>query len=215
MRQPASSADKIKKVIYHLLYENKTVRRVVQRIRRRVIRFSPFLFWIQEGVDSQSPPVLKDNAEHYSYEFVGMDEMDALMDFVPNYSVGYLMERFKAGKKCYTIKYKGKIVAFQWYNLNECAFKGNNFCLNNDEAYLFDMRVASTFRGKNLAPCLAHEGLLALKKMGRDTFYSETEYFNLPAIRYKEKMNAKLLWVGIYIELFNRINWRWIVKRYH
>ena len=46
--------------------------------------------------------------------------------------------------------------------------------------------------------------------MGRDTFYSISECFNAPAVKFKKKLNVKFLGLYVLFDLFRK--WRWIPK---
>ena len=43
--------------------------------------------------------------------------------------------------------------------------------------------------------------------------YSYTDYFNRPAVRFKEKIGARILFVGLYVELFGMVKKNWILSR--
>jgi hypothetical protein len=125
-----------------------------------------------------------------------------------------LRERFGQGKKCFGIKQKEKIVAFNWIdfkNINSILFSQS---LKENEAYLFDMYTDKEFRGKNIAPYLRWQSYKALKGMGRDVFYSISTYVNTPSIKFKKKLNSKILWLGLYFKLFQRFKVNMILRRY-
>ena len=83
-----------------------------------------------------------------------------------------------------------------------------------NEAYLYDMYVKKAFRGRNLAPALRYKSYEVLKDMGRDTFYSITERSNTASFRFKQKLGAKLVFLGLYVEFFGKFRKRWALKRY-
>lgn len=76
------------------------------------------------------------------------------------------------------------------------------------------MYVLKAFRGNNLAPILRYKNYEILKGMGRDTFYSVTEYFNTASLRFKAKLNARVIFLALYVEIFKRYRFRWILRRY-
>jgi hypothetical protein len=78
--------------------------------------------------------------------------------------------------------------------------------LKSNEAYLTDMFTVEGFRGKNLAPFLRYKSYEMLKEMGRDTFYSISISFNTPAVRYKEKLEAKKVNLILLIQLFRKFH---------
>jgi hypothetical protein len=69
-------------------------------------------------------------------------------------------------------------------------------------------------RGKNLAPYLRYKSYEILKELGRDKIYSASDSFNSPAIRFKEKLNAKKLKLILFVKIFNRIQWSFTLKSY-
>lgn len=65
------------------------------------------------------------------------------------------------------------------------------FRLKEDEAYLNFMYTYNEFRGQNLAPYLRYHCYKMLEKENKLKLYSISEYFNKPAINFKEKLKAK------------------------
>jgi hypothetical protein len=124
-----------------------------------------------------------------------------------------LRERLERGQKCLAIKDQGQIAAFTWINLKESDYKPCRFLLQSNEAYLYDAHTVKAFRGKGLAPYLRLRCYEALEKMGRETFYSFSDAFNFPAIKFKKKLNARSLKLGLYILLFKRYFWSWTLKK--
>ena len=76
------------------------------------------------------------------------------------------------------------------------------------------MYVLKAFRGNNLAPILRYKSYEILKRMGRDTFYSVTECFNAASFRFKAKLNARVIFLALYVEIFKRYRISWILRRY-
>ena len=110
---------------------------------------------------------------------------------------------------------KGKIAAFTWcrFDVFDYGPKGE-FSLKKNEAYLFDMYTLRAFRGHDLAPFLRYRFYEELSKMGRDVLYSHSDYFNIPAVRFKSKLNAKIIMLCLYIRLFKRFRWHWVLRSY-
>ncbi len=83
-----------------------------------------------------------------------------------------------------------------------------------NEAYLFDAFTLREYRGHNIAPFMRYSCYQELSKMGYNTFYSYSDYFNVPAIRFKAKLAARLLRLCLYIRLFNTFSGHWQLKKY-
>lgn len=115
---------------------------------------------------------------------------------------------------CFGLKVKGETAACMWCNLNRCHSRIVRFPIREDEAYLCSAVTLKTYRGKNLAPLLRYELYRYLNQFGRTNFYSITEYFNTPARKFKEKLGARHLRLGLHIRLFNKCDWNITLKRY-
>ena len=53
-----------------------------------------------------------------------------------------------------------------------------------------------------------------LQRIGKTNFYSFSEAFNPAAVRFKEKLGAKVVWLGLHVEIFRRYNWHWKLREY-
>lgn len=113
---------------------------------------------------------------------------------------------------CMGVKYDESVVAYMWCNLHECNDRLLQFNLKGNEAYLTFAYTFKAFRGKNIAPFLRRELYKYLQTLGRNKFYSITEYLNKPAVRFKKKLNARLLKLYLYICLMNNITFRLVLK---
>ncbi|MCP5007387.1 MAG: hypothetical protein GY941_26130 [Planctomycetes bacterium] len=176
------------------------------------IQINPY-YWVEEGVGNYSPPRLIDNSEDYSFAFFGREEMKFL-DQLPQYSEDMLLSRLKNGKICFGVKYRGQVASFMWIDFDSCIYFRNKLLLNSHEAYLFEMVTLESFRGKNIAPNLRYQAYKELKAIGRNTFYSVSELFNSPSIRFKEKLKARVRWLAVDITVFNKYHWHKILKRF-
>jgi hypothetical protein len=110
------------------------------------------------------------------------------------------------GCSCVCLMSEGSVLGYGWFDLITCNYKYLSFELKNDEAYTFNFRIARHMRGRNIAPFLRSVLYTNLQSMGRNRIYSITEKFNTPAIRFKEKLNARPLCYYVYVSLFNRVS---------
>ncbi|NIO28554.1 MAG: GNAT family N-acetyltransferase [Candidatus Latescibacteria bacterium] len=178
------------------------------------INIRPY-YWMMEGLGDIALPEFKDNPDDYSFEFFGAEEMRML---------GATEERrgkeeeynswLKEGKKCFGVKRRGQIIAYTWIDFDEIRHFGNNYRLKDNEAYLFHMYTMKEYRGKDMAAYLRFECYRALREMGRSSFYSMSEVFNTPAIKFKRKLNANFVKLCVYIHLFKRFHWNWVIRKY-
>jgi len=174
----------------------------------------PF-YLTKEKLSDIEEPEFKDILEAYSFGFFGPQEI-RMIGQTPelNRNESLFLAWLKEDKKCYGVKTNGRIIAFVWIDFKECNYEYDRFRLNEDEAYLFDLYTIKEFRGKNIAPYLHYESYKVLEEMGRTTFYHITELFNIAAIKYKKKMNMKNTKLDLYIEIFRKFRWHWIIKEY-
>ena len=75
---------------------------------------------------------------------------------------------------------------------------------------LFDAYTLDSFRGKGIAPYIRYQLYKELEKTGRMTLYSISERFNLSSIRFKKKLNARLVGQGLCVVLFKK--WRFSTR---
>ena len=173
-------------------------------------------YWIQEGVNDIDLSQIKSDFKDYTFGFFGPGELKLMVASEAwGYSEDKLLERLKEGEKCFGAKYHGAIVAFMWIDLEKWFIRKHRVKLGNNEAYLFDMYTMKPFRGKGIAPYLRYQSYRFLKEAGRDRLFSYSDYFNHPSIRFKRKLNARFLKICLYVELFKKYHWNWIIKDIH
>ena len=183
------------------------------RLERIGIYLTPY-YWVQEGLADTSMPEVKCNIEDYSVSFFGPEEMKIIGENARGYCQDKLLARLKNGKKCLGMKRGTEIAVFMWIDLDKCNCEVSEFRLNKNEAYLYDMYTMEAFRGKNIAPYLRYQGYQMLKEIGRDTFYSISDYFNSSSIKFKKKLNAKFIRLVFYISLFGKFRHSFTMKKY-
>ncbi|MFC1603516.1 GNAT family N-acetyltransferase [Planctomycetota bacterium] len=192
-----------KMLMQHLLYY----------LSRAGIKITLF-FWIEESIGYSPEVELKDNIENYSFEFLRPDKMKDISWLKAKQSIEEKVKRLEDGSKCLGVKYKGEIIGYTWAELCKCSDVFYKTELKSNEAYLRDMHISRSFRGKNIAPHLRIECYKALISMGYDTCYSISDYFNTPSIKFKKKLNAKFLNMSLYVNLFKKFSWNWKLKEY-
>lgn len=131
-----------------------------------------------------------------------MDEMLAMNGFES--SSDSLRMRFMCRNVCLAVLKENRIIAFSWASFGLFQFESYSFSLLDNEAYLFDAFTLPEYRGKGLAVQIRLQLHRDLANMGRTRLYSVTLFNNKPALRFKEKINGRVVDRGFYVRLFNR-----------
>ena len=132
-----------------------------------------------------------------------MKNMELFVGFPDrNESLDKLYSRLECGDICLAAWADDELAGFSWASLSKFSYRGYDFPLENDEAYLYDAYTAPGFRGRGLARDLRYRLHLVLTKQGRNVFFSTIERFNPPALRFKEKMGAKIVDSAVLVDVF-------------
>jgi hypothetical protein len=119
------------------------------------------------------------------------------------------------GQQCIGLRHiDGKIAVYMMIETKAYNYKQRSITLNDNEAYLLGMYTFEDFRGMNLAPYLRYKSYKLLQEEGRDRLYSITAYFNQSSLRFKKKLGARHLNLKMYIGLFNKLEWNFVIKKY-
>lgn len=184
------------------------VESVIVALKRVRITINPYYVFI-EGLFDGRLPELQTRFEGYSIGSLTTEDMKTISR-IPGRKVTLqqLMKRLDDGNMCFGMKHSNELVAFTWYDLNESNIKGRKVSLKKNEAYLFDAYTLVAYRGKGIAPYMRYQVYRELVKLGKTKLYSFSDYFNPPAIKFKQKLNAKYLELRIIVG-FRR--WRFSV----
>lgn len=154
------------------------------------------------------------NMPDYKVEFLDASDMKIIGSNIRGYSHEDFLNSLKNGKKCIGVKHRGEILAFVWYDFNECNFQPAWFKLKKNEAYSYRLHTMEPYRGRNIAPYLKYQSYKILEKIGKDTFYSISEYVNSSSLKYRKKLNSKKLKLILFIRLFKKYQWTLTLKTY-
>ena len=171
---------------------NRTLETAIENFVKIGIKIDLYYIYLEE-ITNRNMQHIEKGFEEYSFHHLGPQDMK-IIDSIQNggwNSEKKLRKKLKKGNICLGIKHADKLVAYSWYTLKKCSFKGKKYKLKDNEAYLFDMYTLPSYRGKGIAPYLRYQAYRELEKLGRKKLYSCTTYFNIPAMRFKEKLNAK------------------------
>lgn len=170
-------------------------------------------YWVQEGKQEFEEPKIRDDFKDYCIEQIGTDEID-IMDNIMGLDVDQLKKDLKEGQLCLGLKHRDEIAAVTFVQPNTFIFRHREFKLQENQAYLLNMYTFQSHRGKNLAPFLRYHCYRYMEKQGKDSFYSITSYFNKSSRRFKEKLHAKNLKLLLYVGLFKRWHWNFVLSDY-
>lgn len=126
----------------------------------------------------------------------------------------HIQARLDKGHLCIVLKHGTHIAGYTWADFDEVNDAACDYELGPGEAYLYDAFIAPEFRGRGLAPYMRVESYRHLRQAGRHTFYSISDYFNSPAIRFKEKLNAEAIRLYLRIKLGGRQVGQWLLRDY-
>lgn len=126
-----------------------------------------------------------------------------------------MQDNLKKGHKCLGLKIKGNIAAFTWCRFDIFDFpRTKGFVLCENEAYLYDMYVLRAYRGLNIAPLLRYSCYQELAKIGRTVLYSVSDFSNKPALRFKKKLDARIISLKLYLRIGKNLRWNVKLKTY-
>ena len=175
------------------------------------IRIEPF-YVTQEFPLDESERNLKPKLEPIVAGFLSPSEIEKIYTHPESQDLNIEKRRnLEDGCLCFGLKYNNDIVTFAWCNLQKCH-EVYPFPLKEDEVYLTGAFTFKAYRGMNLAPFIRKQLSSQLSRMGRTKFYSLTDVFNTPAIKFKSKLKAKPLKIILSIKLFDKYAWRFMIK---
>lgn len=186
-------------------------------IRNRLARigfdFDPF-YWVLEASEKCSQPEIKGNHTEYVLEYLDLEEIKSVGRLKRGMSEEELLRGYQDGQICIGLRHKKEIAAYMFIELNDFKYNRKAFELKEEEAYLLNMYTFESYRGKNLAPYLRYLSYQLLRDKGRDKLYSVSAYFNKSTIRFKEKLKAKHQKLFLYIILFKKYHWCFLLKTF-
>jgi hypothetical protein len=180
------------------------------------ILFNPF-YYLKEALPTNIPTSLTSIPTGFEFSLFGLEEMATICKHPERRSYvneQYVFDNFQMGDICLGLKYYGEIAGFTWYSLKENRSWLYQSKMKENEAFLYDIFVFKAFRRRNLSLILRFKCYEILSGMGRDTFYSITDYSNTASYRFKQKLNAKAVFLGLQIEFFGKWRKTLVLKRY-
>ena len=183
------------------------------RLKNLGITLSPY-YIIQEGEFYGQTKNWAGLCDLSHNKFLGKDEIGEVALLGGEADVKHLLHRLDLGHLCFGLFIDDKLVAYMWCDLKEFNHQPYRHFLEKNEAYLYDARVAPSYRGKNLAPFFRAQFYSALKQYSKDTFFSYSDFANTPAIRFKKKLGARFLKLCLYMNLWGKYSNNWVLRDY-
>lgn len=186
--------------------------RVIERLSGLGVTLNPYLLF-REGVRPHQTewPVL---AQEFRSSVLVESDVAAVAACTSWRTIEQVEGRLAKGHLCILLKSGERIAGYTWADFDEVNDAACDYELGPGEAYLYDAFVAPEFRGRSLAPYLRVESYKHLRQAGRHTFYSISDSFNRPAIKFKEKLNAEAIRLYLQIKLGDRQVGQWLLRDY-
>lgn len=162
-------------------------------------------YWVEERLQDIPRHSLDPSMEVFrlgkaDIEALPLDSGDRSSD-----QVTYYLRRLELeGMRCYGLRRGDDVLAFSWVNTHECHIDIHRCAMQEGEAYLYDMYTMKPYRGQGLAPVLRTCVATELGKEGFNRFYSVSELYNRPSIRFKHKLGAHFKSLHLVVNLFGR-----------
>ncbi len=170
-------------------------------------------YWFLEEKNACDEPIIKDDINDYTIDYVGIEEV-RLMDKTMGLNGKVMVEAMLNGQLCIGLRHKGTMASLLSIEPNDFIHQHRHFTLEEHAAYLLNVYTFRAYRGKNLAPYLKYHSFKLLEKYDIDKLYSINSYFNTSSLKVKKKMGARKLKLYLYVELFKKRHWNFILKEY-
>lgn len=201
------------------LYEKKRSRplrsripaALLRRLSRLGIEIHPFLL-VREPARPGDGRMTLDS--RFSSGFIGADDIPELVRLNPKPDAAECAEWFQRGRRCFAVKDGSRIVARMWCDLEEFNFPPSYRKLESHEAYLFAAYTDPACRGRSIAPFMRLSCYGALRAIGRTSFFSYTDYFNITARRFKEKLGAVDESLCVHVNVLGCFSRTFLMRRY-
>ncbi len=184
---------------------------VVSRLARRGLVINPY-YLFREGVPRVAPP---HPGESFVSEVLRPEDLLEAAACAPySRNAERFEDRLGRGHVCVVVRDRGTIAGYTWADLEEINDSACDFPLQSGDAYLYDAYIAPEYRGRALAPFMRMRCYEHLSGRGVQRFFSISDYFNTPAIRFKEKLDARRIRLYLQIQVAGRELGQWLVKEY-
>ena len=188
------------------------MQRVLERLERVGVFINPYVLF-REGVRLPGTTDWPELAREFPSSLLVAADIPAVAACVSR-TEEQIQDRLGKGHLCIVLKNGERIAGYAWADLDEVNDMACDYELRAGEAYLYDAFIAPEFRGRSLAPYMRVESYRHLHRAGRHTYYSISDYFNTPAIRFKQKLNAEAIRLYLHIKLGGHQIGQWLLRDY-
>lgn len=185
-------------------------------LTRAGLALTPFYYAMETlGPDSgmEAEPV----PEGFEFSVFGPEDVAAIAAHPEraNYvSAEYVLDNYRNGDTCIGLKRQGVIAAFCWFSLEANRSKVNPAKMRAHEAYLYDLYVFEAFRGRHCALALRHKTYEMLRGLERRVLYTVTGTANTASLRFKQRLGARVLFLGVAVGVFGKYHTTLVLKRW-
>lgn len=186
------------------------IQRLIERLRRVGLVINPY-YLFREGVVAVAPP--HPGPEFTSSVLTGAD-LEEVAACTAWATPERLQQRLDKGHLCILLKAGDQVAGYTWADPHEVNDSACDYELEPGAAYLYDAFIVPDYRGRSLAPFMRARCYEHLREAGKQSFYSISDCFNTPAIRFKEKLEARIIRLYLQIRMSDRQLGQWILKDY-
>lgn len=185
--------------------------RLVTRLARRGLVINPY-YLFREDVPRVAPP---HPGESFTSEVLRPEDLREAAACAPYpRNAERFHDRLSRGHVCILVRDGDTVAGYTWADLEEINDSACDFTLQPGDAYLYDAYIAPEYRGRALAPFMRMRCYELLRDRGVRRFFSISDYFNTPAIRFKEKLDARRTRLYLQIQVAGRELGRWLLREY-
>jgi GNAT superfamily N-acetyltransferase len=189
------------------------IQRVIERLRLVGINLDPY-YLLREGVRQPEQTDWPALVAEFPCSVLDPGDLAAVAECTRWATVEQLQLRLDKGHLCVVLKHRGRIAGYAWADLVEVNDSVCDYPLGPGDAYLYDAFVVPEFRGRDLATYMRVESYKYLRRLGRHTYYSITECFNTPSLKFKKKLNVEILRVYLHVKIGRREIGQWLLRDY-
>jgi GNAT superfamily N-acetyltransferase len=177
------------------------IQEILDRLARAGVIIYPYFVVLEPG--SNDSPVRGD--PRCTVRLLGPEDVDEVVRALAGRITGEIYRELLSRTLCLGVFYDGKLAGYTWARLDMVPVPEGPgqaiIALQPDEACLFDMYVASPYRGLQLAGILRQTMQSELRRSGRTRFYSLTLAFNRSSRRFKARIGAREVELRIHLRL--------------